>query len=91
LKAEINKFYVTPNNTEQILFLGNGYLKYYDANFTNKTIKENSLNIIAMKIEKENNFVDMEYLPKSEMFIIITDSNHVLIYEKNNLKFKLMD
>ena len=46
-----------------ILFLGDQYLKYYDANFTNKIIKENNNNIIPMKIEKESNFIDMDYIP----------------------------
>ncbi len=54
-------------------------------------MKENSLNIVPMKIEKESNFVDIECLPKSDVFIIITDSNHVFLFEKNALKFKLMD
>jgi len=61
MKNKINKFIVTPNKAENILFLGERYLKYYEANFTNKIIKENSLNIIPMKIEKESNFIDIEY------------------------------
>lgn len=64
MKAKINKFMVVHNKCEQILFIGYKYLKYYDANFTNKLIKENSINIIPMKMEKENNFVDIDYLSK---------------------------
>ncbi len=74
MKAKINKFLVTPNKAENILLLGENYLKYYEVNFTNKIIKENSLNIIPMKTEKENNFIDGEYVPSkgSEMLVIIT-------------------
>ena len=80
-----------------ILLMGECYLKYYEANFTNKTIKENSLNIIPMKIEKESNFIDMEYIPGSNKdaspsdlwFVLITDSNSIFIYERNQLRHKL--
>jgi hypothetical protein len=82
---------VNPNKDELILFLGVNYLKYYEANFTNKIIKENSLNILPMKIEKESNFIDMEYLPRSDIFVIITDTNHIFVFEKNTLKHKLMN
>ena len=82
---------VTQYKPEQILFLGNGYLKFYEANFTNKIIKENSLNLLPMKTEKDNNFVDMEYLPRSDIFVIITDSNHAFVFEKIGLKHKLLD
>ena len=91
LKARINKFNVSPHKPELVLFLGNKYLKYLEANFTSKLVKENSLNLVPMKIEKESNFVDIEHLPKTDLFIIITDSNHVFVFEKNTLKFKLMD
>lgn len=80
MKAKINKFMVTPHKCELILCLGEKYLKYYEANFTNKIIKENSLNILPMKTEKESNFVDMEYLPKTDVFIIITDNNCAFIF-----------
>jgi hypothetical protein len=90
-KARINKFMVTLHKAELILFLGEGYLKYYEANFTNKIMKENSLNIIPMKVEKENNFIDMEYLGgRSDLFVLITDTNNnIFIFEKNILKHKL--
>ena len=54
-------------------------------------VKENSLNLVPMKIEKESNFVDLEVLPKTDIFIVITESNHVFVFEKNVLKYKLMD
>ena len=88
MKSKINKFVVSPNKPELILFLGEKYLKFYEANFTNKIIKENMMNIIPMKIEKESNFIDMEYIPKSggavgEMFVLITDTNNsIFVYEK---------
>jgi hypothetical protein len=41
LKAKINKFLVTELKSDTILMLGFKYLKFYEANFTNKTIKEN--------------------------------------------------
>ena len=67
MKSKINKFVVSPQKAELILFLGQFYLKYYEANFTNKIIKEQSTNIIPMKIEKESNFIDMEYInPKQQ-------------------------
>jgi hypothetical protein len=91
LKAKINKFHVSLNKNELVLFLGYNYLKYHEANFTNKMMKENSLNIVPMKIEKESNFVDLECLPKTDIFIIISDSNHAFLFEKNALKFKIMD
>ena len=39
-----------------------------------------------MKIEKESNFVDIEYLAATtkggadDKFVIITDSNHIFVY-----------
>lgn len=92
MKSKINKFIVTPNKAENILLLGDKYLKYYEVNFTNKIIKENSLNIIPMKTEKENDFIDVEYVPNkgSEMFVLITsNTNSILLFEKNILKYKL--
>lgn len=92
MKSKINKFIVTPNKAENILMLGDNYLKYYEVNFTNKIIKENSLNIIPMKTEKENDFIDVEYVPNkgSEMFVLITsNTNSILLFEKNILKYKL--
>lgn len=87
MKTKINKFIVTHDKCEQILLLGYRYLKFYEANFTNKTIKENSLNIIPMKIEKENNFIDIGYLQNQDISVIITDSNNIFIYEKGALKY----
>ena len=85
---------VTPNKSDNILFLGESYLKYYEANFTNKIIKENQTNIIPMKIEKESNFIDMEYIPlkgNSDMFVLIADNNSIFVYEKNVLKHKVFN
>ena len=59
LKAPINKFMVSETKSEQILFIGKQYLKFYDANFTNKLIKENPMNLIPMRLERESNFVDV--------------------------------
>lgn len=44
-----------------------------------------------MKIEKESNFVDIEYLPKQDLFVVITDNNCAFVYEKNVLVHKLTD
>ena len=97
MKSRINKFVVSPNKPELILFLGDRYLKYFEANFTNKIIKENLMNIIPMKIEKESNFIDMDFIPKigggfGEMFVIITDTNNsIFVYEKTQIRHKLFN
>lgn len=44
-----------------------------------------------MKIEKESNFVDIDYLPKSDLYVIITDNNCAFVYESTTLKFRLTD
>lgn len=98
MTQKINKFVPSLAKSELILFLGNQYLKYHEANFTSKLIKENNNNVIAMKIEKESNFVDMAYIPPrsnnssaKQMFVIITDSNSIFIYEGDTLVHKLMN
>lgn len=91
LKFKVNKFLIPHNKADSVLFIGDQYLKFHDVNFTNKIMKENSLNIIPMKLEKENNFIDIVYLNKYDMFIIITDSNNIFIYEKNILKHKMLN
>lgn len=79
---------VTPSKSDVILFLGEGYLKYWEVNFTNKIVKENSMNLLSMKTEKESSFVDMDYIPVKNakqnevMFAIITsNSNSIFIFE----------
>jgi len=75
LKVHINKFAVSLHKCETVLFLGNRYLRFYEANFTNKIVKETSLNIVPMKVEKENNFVDIDVVPRTDISVIITDTN----------------
>jgi hypothetical protein len=49
------------------------------------------MNLIPMKNEKDNNFVDIEYLYKTDISVVITDTNNIFIFEKNSLKYKLLD
>lgn len=51
-----------------------------------------------MKIEKESNFIDMDYIPlqkgtalNSEMFVLITEGNSIFIYDNEGLRHKIFD
>jgi hypothetical protein len=60
--------------------MGNQYLKYHEANFTNKIIKESSTNLVPMKCEKENNFIDMDFVPQKTFSVVISDKNNIFIF-----------
>ncbi len=43
-------------------------------------MKENKRTQIPMKLEKESNFVDLGFVKGTEIFVLITSENHILVY-----------
>jgi hypothetical protein len=71
---------------------GDQYFKSWDINFTNKTFKENSQAMITMRLEKENNFVALEFIKGTEMFILLSKNpNQIFIFQKKVLINHLPD
>lgn len=69
-----------------MLMLGNHYFKSWDINFTNKTFKENSNAMITMRLEKENEFVGLEFIKGTEMFVLLSRTgNQIFVFDKKVL------
>ena len=49
-----------------MLMISLQYFRSRDINFTKKIFKENSSALIAMRVEKENNFVHIEFIKGTE-------------------------
>jgi hypothetical protein len=52
-------------------------------------MKENKRSDIPMRLEKESNFVDVDFVKGTEIFVMITSENHIFVYENEQLKFSL--
>ncbi|CAI2387801.1 unnamed protein product [Moneuplotes crassus] len=86
LPKYVCKFVVYPHKADYLLMLGTNYFKSWDINFTNKSIKENSNPLITMRLEKENEFVDLEFIKGTESFILLSKTgNQIFVFEKKTL------
>ena len=66
--------------------LGDNYFKSWDINFTNKSLKENSNALMTMRLEKENEFIDLEFVKGTETFILLSKTdNQIFVFEKKVL------
>lgn len=72
MKAKINKFILNPVHPDQVFFIGDNYFRFWDINYTNKFMKENPMSLIAMKVEKDSDFLDMCYFKGSENYVLIS-------------------
>ena len=92
LKKKIKSFIVYPGKSDHILMFGDQYFKSWDINFTNKSFKENSQAMITMRLEKENDFVALEFIKGTEIFILLSKtSNQMFMFQKKVLINHLTD
>ena len=86
LNKPINKFILYPGKSDHMLMYGKHYFKSWDINFTNKSFKENSTALITMRLEKENEFIDLEFIHGTETFILLSKTgNQIFVFEKKVL------
>ena len=86
LSKKINKFVLYPGKSDHLLLYGKHYFKSWDINFTNKSFKENSTALITMRLEKENEFIALEFIKGTETFVMLTRApNQIFVFEKKVL------
>ena len=80
---KINKFVLYPGKSDHMLMIGPQYFRSWDINFTKKIFKENSSALIAMRVEKENNFVDIEFIKGTETYLLISSTSNIIFVNQN--------
>ena len=92
MQKPINRFVLYPGKSDQLLLYGDQYFKSWDINFTNKMLKENSTPLITMRLEKENNFIDLEFIKGTETFVMLSKTgNQIFIFHKKVLVNHISD
>ena len=56
---------------------------------TNKLVRENTPNLVPMKVERVNNFIDIEYITNTDILISISKSNNVFIFKDFQLIYQI--
>ena len=83
LNKKVNKFVLYPGKSDHMLMIGHQYFRSWDINFTKKMFKENSSALIAMRVEKENNFVDIEFIKGTETYLLVSATSNVIFVNQN--------
>eukprot|EP01022_Parablepharisma_sp_SALTPOND_P003667 TRINITY_DN114_c1_g1_i2.p3 TRINITY_DN114_c1_g1~~TRINITY_DN114_c1_g1_i2.p3 ORF type:complete len:965 (-),score=116.03 TRINITY_DN114_c1_g1_i2:7149-10043(-) len=66
-------------------------LRHIEINLVNKIVKNNNPSFVPMRIEKMNNFIDMQYMPKSDILVVMSKSNSLFIFKELELVYQITD
>jgi hypothetical protein len=86
----MNRFDICPISPSLISCASCNRVYSIQFNFTNKNFKEIPTNI-EMKLEKSNDFIDIGYIPKTDWWVVITQSNNVFFMNKMQCAFQIVN
>lgn len=72
VKASVKRIAINPKNYYEFMACGPKYLKMYDT--SEGTFKEKKEQMISIKYERENDFLDVQYIQEN-IYVTITASN----------------
>lgn len=84
VKPSIRRIAIDPKNHYHFLACGKSYLKMYDT--SDKTFKEMKEQVIPIKYERENDFIDCVFIQES-IFVAVTAQNNFFIVENGTVKY----
>ena len=84
IKQCVRKITINPKNHYQFLACGKSYLKQYDA--SDKVFKEMKEQVIPVKYEKENDFIECIYIQEN-VFVTVSTQNNFFVVENGQVKY----
>lgn len=78
----------------QLVIVGANYFRIWEVLFQEKQIKESHTQLVPLKIEKENKFLDQIWIQQANqgnhLLIVLAAGNHLLLLQNDQLK-KVID
>lgn len=68
-------------NSLQFVIGGSKYLKLWEVNSQEGTAEETSTHLVSIKFERDNDFLDIRFLPNSSTFLALVTGNKLVIVE----------
>ena len=69
------------DNSLQLVIGGSKYLKLWEFNPQEGTVEETSSHLVSLKFERDNDFLDIRFLPNSSTFLALVAGNKIVIVE----------
>ncbi len=66
-------------------------LRYIEINLVNKIVKSNNPSFVPMRIEKTNDFIDLQYIPRTDVLVVMSKSNSLFIFKGLELTYQITD
>ena len=88
-RQRISRFAPHPRKSDLVLFVGPRYVRFFEANFTNRSIKDAGVSVLPMKVEKENEFIDVDFVPGADAFVLVSSSNCAFYVEDMKLRHSI--
>jgi len=66
-------------------------LRHIEINLVNKIVKNNNPSFVPMRIEKTNDFIELAFMPKSDILIVMSKSNSLFIFKDLMLVYQITD
>ena len=64
-------------------------LRYLEINLVNKIVKHNMPAIVSMMVEKTNEFIDLKFVQKANILVVISKSNSIFFIKDMKLLFSI--
>jgi len=88
MHGQINKMAVHPKDHTKLTVCGHNYLRLFDIHQNEKYMKEVP-GFVPRKTEKENNFVDITWVPNSSILLVVSQQNTLLIFDHFELRHEI--
>lgn len=89
MKQRARKFALNPVNKSQLVICAPQMLRYLEINLVNKIVKYNTPAIVSMMIEKTNEFIDLQFVRKTNVLVVISKSNSIFFIKDMKLCFAI--